>query len=425
MSAVGNALSDERGSVAIITALTMPVLIGFMALGAETGYWYIEERKLQHAADVAAHAGAVRLMQGDVKGAAEVAALHVALASGYEPGTFTFNTPYNGDASKVEVILTETKTRYLSALFGSADTIIRGRAVGVYKWADGHPQACVLSLSPSAQNAIKILGNSTVNVPNCDLAANSNNLNAVNVDNVSVNCIYAVGDGKATNTTAACGNNDVKGQQPAFRDPYASRNLPPMESSCVVSGNQNYPKNPAVLLNYVHPVGCSHSIFTGDVKFQNTVNLAPGYYVFRKRFYIDPANAPPTTISGVGVTLIFMGDKDADFSTSGNGVLNISAPTTGPTAGIVLWIPKESTITSANFNASSNSVYTGAIYAPETSITINGGSSNTMLSGGGCTQIIGLDVTITGGGTFTATEDGCAGKGTEPVKTNEYAILIE
>jgi hypothetical protein len=417
-------LLDERGSIGIIAAFTLPVVVGGLGLMAETGYWYMEQRKLQHAADVAAHAGAIRLMQGDDKAAAEAAALHIAQMTGYQPGTLTFNTPYGGDAAKVEVILSETKPRLLSAIFNSTSTTLTGRAVGIYKWADGHSQACVLSLSPTAQNAIKILGNSAVNAPNCDLVTNSNNPNAVNVDNIKVNCVYAVGDGDASQTTAACGNNDVKGQQTAFRDPYADRDLPPMDS-CLVSGNQTYPKNPKTVENYTHPSGCQYSVFTGNVTFQKTVNLAAGYYVFKKGFTVDPSNAPPTIINGTGVTLIFIGEKDNDLSTSGNGIWNISAPTSGPTAGIALWIPKESPIVTANFNASSSSLYTGAIYAPDTKITINGGSSNTSLSGGGCTQIIGLEVTITGGGTFSATEAGCAGTGTEPVKTKEYAALIE
>ena len=41
--------SDCHGSVAVVAALLFPVLIGGMGLGAEVGYWYVTQRRLQHA----------------------------------------------------------------------------------------------------------------------------------------------------------------------------------------------------------------------------------------------------------------------------------------------------------------------------------------------------------------------------------------
>ena len=53
---------DTFGGVAAIVAITSPVLIGAMGLGGEAGYWYLTQRKVQNAADVAAHAAALREM---------------------------------------------------------------------------------------------------------------------------------------------------------------------------------------------------------------------------------------------------------------------------------------------------------------------------------------------------------------------------
>ena len=45
---------DQGGATAIIIGLTSMVLLGFTALGTETGYWYLTHRNLQNAADSAA-----------------------------------------------------------------------------------------------------------------------------------------------------------------------------------------------------------------------------------------------------------------------------------------------------------------------------------------------------------------------------------
>jgi Flp pilus assembly protein TadG len=75
---------DERGSVAILAAIVFPALIGGMGLGAEIGTWYVAERKLQHAADVAAYAAAVRLNGGEDIEKVKPVALNVAKQSGFQ-----------------------------------------------------------------------------------------------------------------------------------------------------------------------------------------------------------------------------------------------------------------------------------------------------------------------------------------------------
>ena len=50
---------SDRGVVAIIFALLLPVMIGAIALGVELGLRQMEQRKLQHAADAAAISGAI------------------------------------------------------------------------------------------------------------------------------------------------------------------------------------------------------------------------------------------------------------------------------------------------------------------------------------------------------------------------------
>src|SRR6266436_5024140 len=55
---------DTRGFTAVFLALTLSVLIGFSALGVETGLWYLIKRVNQSAADVAALSGALEFAGG-------------------------------------------------------------------------------------------------------------------------------------------------------------------------------------------------------------------------------------------------------------------------------------------------------------------------------------------------------------------------
>jgi uncharacterized membrane protein len=56
--------ADGRGGAAVLLAVAMPVVVGGFGLGAEAGYWYFNQRKLQKAADMAAFAAGVELREG-------------------------------------------------------------------------------------------------------------------------------------------------------------------------------------------------------------------------------------------------------------------------------------------------------------------------------------------------------------------------
>ena len=49
---------DRSGSIAVMTALALPALIGVTGLGVEVSYWYLTQRSMQNAADSAAVAAA-------------------------------------------------------------------------------------------------------------------------------------------------------------------------------------------------------------------------------------------------------------------------------------------------------------------------------------------------------------------------------
>ena len=56
---------DERGQMALIMILTMPVLFIFLALSVDVGVWYLDHRVAQNQADAAVLAGVQFLPAAD------------------------------------------------------------------------------------------------------------------------------------------------------------------------------------------------------------------------------------------------------------------------------------------------------------------------------------------------------------------------
>src|SRR5215471_17733178 len=61
-------LRERRGATILLVAIAFPVLIGFAALGVETGLWYTLKRQDQSAADAAALSGAYEVAAGQLDG---------------------------------------------------------------------------------------------------------------------------------------------------------------------------------------------------------------------------------------------------------------------------------------------------------------------------------------------------------------------
>src|SRR5437868_2111861 len=54
--------ASAEGAVAVTTAIVLPILLGFSALGVEVGHWYLVQRQMQGAADAAAISAAAEFI---------------------------------------------------------------------------------------------------------------------------------------------------------------------------------------------------------------------------------------------------------------------------------------------------------------------------------------------------------------------------
>jgi Flp pilus assembly protein TadG len=63
MAALKRLRACSAGVVAVVTAMVLPVLLGFVGLGSEVGHWYLAQREMQGAADAAAISAAAEYIQ--------------------------------------------------------------------------------------------------------------------------------------------------------------------------------------------------------------------------------------------------------------------------------------------------------------------------------------------------------------------------
>jgi len=115
-------LGNERGSTAIVVAISMPLVVAGAAFGVETSFWYYKDMQLQAAADAAAYAGALEKRAGSNQAAVKQAATNVAVTNGFREviGTAELNSPpltgTHIGAKSVEVVLQEKHAAFLFVL---------------------------------------------------------------------------------------------------------------------------------------------------------------------------------------------------------------------------------------------------------------------------------------------------------------------
>lgn len=419
---------DDGGAVIVIAVLALPLFVGTLGLGAEAGYWFMSQRQLQHAADIAAHAGAIQLQAGGTLTQMRTSALDVASASGYKTETdasFTLNSPPTsgakvGDKMSVEVVMSRSHTPMFSALFRSQPVVAGARAVASVQWSGA--QACVLALNATASGAVTVSGSTSVTLTNCDVASNSNAADGFLMSSssapVRAKCVYSVG-GAVTNAnlTLDCGA-PVTNSKPT-RDPYASVAEPTVSGTCQnisTSSNGTTTLTPTV----IGPDGVPR-MYLCALTVKGNLVLNSGLYIIDglKPLGGSTSSTTDVTISsapGAGVTLYFT--SGATVSLTARTTLDLKAPTTGPYSGLVFFGTRSGPLVTQQITGSASTRIQGSIYLPRASIEFVGSSSST----GGCTQLIGDTVIFKGNSQLSAS---CDLAGTSPIKSAEKAVLSE
>lgn len=421
-------LTDTRGAVAILAAILLPVVIGGIGLGVETSYWYMTQRKLQHAADVAAHAAGARNRAGDSMDEIRTAARQVAIVSGFlaNRGMISLARPpasgaFVGDADAIEVHLTENWPRWFSGVFARGPVTIGARAVSRIS---GGVDACIIALSPTANGAVTVSGSTDVKLNGCDVASNSVSATSLLMSGSSARlttgCAYAVGQASVTSGLTLTRCSRVHVDAPRIRDPYRSVAEPMITGACQ-NRNVGHPTQPTTIIpTDNHPSGIKSRRYCNGLDVKGQITFMPGLYIIEGGTFSinggDPNATAAARINGSGVT--FYLTSTASLRLNGNVTLNLSAPTSGPFSGLLFFGARNAASVSNIINGTSGSILQGAIYTPASLIEFKGDSAVTD----GCTQVVGRLVNMTGNSTLRSN---CSNSGTKAILANEGVSIVE
>ena len=406
-------LTNEKGATAVMFAIMMPIIIGGLALGAETGYWFMVKNTLQNASDVSAHSVGVRWRQGDQLAELKKTATRIAVNSGFhsELGELQVNIPplmgaYRGSREHAEVILTERHERLFSAIFSKTPVEISTRAVVTIK---GGAVLCGVALSRDSRNALQVAALVDVTFEDCGAASNSASSSSISsvlyTGRLFAKCVQTSGGFYMINMLGfiACGSSLTDAAP--VSDPY--RNFNEIDSAILPCSDPPLAQNGEQARMMID--GTPVTRFCGDVEIKGTYLFDPGIYV------IDGGNlrfAPGTRITGEGVSFLVRSGGSVDIS---NASVTLSAPTSGPHRGILISSNRNDYLVSHKISLTNGSVLSGAIYLPSSSLAFSGGWNSH------CLQIVASTIRFTGNTWLNAK---CA-NGSRSLMAGQSVTLVE
>ncbi|HMC70121.1 MAG TPA: pilus assembly protein TadG-related protein [Dongiaceae bacterium] len=350
-------MNGQRGQTIPLIALALTVLFGAASLAVDVGYWRYQQRVEQSAADSAAVAAAGELAWPS---AADVvaAARKDATTNGFtdDGGTttrITVNNPplagnYAGNARAVEVVIAKKQPLWFAGVFGSSAQWVSVRAVALLNTSGAY---CIYALNGD----ITLFGGGEggIEAPQCGLVTNQD----------------LVVTGMATVDASLIGYVGLPPSGGSYTLAQPQKSLPVTDPCPTIAGCAYLTD-----LTLHHP----ELLHTGCMTYPGPDPLPPGEYCtqlsgtihFAPGLFVLDHGMAGGDVSGTGVT-IYNGDSSG-LTFSGNVNWVVTAPTSGPTAGIVYYQAAGNTggITK---NGSSGSVnLSGGFYAPSADMLFNG-----------------------------------------------------
>lgn len=365
-------LDDTRGGMAILAGAVLVIGCGLSAFAVDMGHLYLLRGRLQATADAAALAGvgqlpntaAVSTVAIEYAGKNMPAATHgTVLVAGdvvtgnWDSVTRTF-TPAGTPINAVRVITRKAEANgnpeelFFARVLGFQETNISVTAIAAVR----NPPVCILALQPVGAGAITFQGDETITTTNCGIQVNSTDPNAAvevlpSSPNVTVDsfCI----SGGISGPTGGFSPLPETGCSP-IPDPFVNVDPPPV-GACDFSGT-TISGGAVNLLPGVYCGGLT-------VKANATVTFSPGVYIIKDgQFSVDGTSS----VIGAGVTFYLTGNASAFVNLNKDSQVNLSAPTTGPLAGLVIFEERNVANPRTHFIGSNdNLVFEGALYLPQ------------------------------------------------------------
>lgn len=376
----------ERGQALIVIALALVALVAIAGLVIDGGNVFLDRRRAQNAADSAALASAVVRIRGEADwvGAAMTAAAdngyhNDGIANSVQVFSPPIDGPLAGNVEYIQVIITSNVNTYLLRIVGKAqytntvEATARTKSAELKEIMNG---VALISLSPesncSNNKAFWLHGNAMFDITGGGVFVNSSNKTCALVQNGNSGITV-----KGGNAIRVVGGARV--EKPQLFSP----------SITVGAGAAAYPPffMPTIACEKKAEIskdGTSMSPGEWEESFppQGVIQLEPGVYCLQDGLKVNDS------LSGNGV-LLYVQDGDVQINPSAN--IQISAPTTGENAGLLIFLPMEND-NKVILNGGPQSSFTGTILAPASPITIKGSPAQGYNS-----QIIGYTIDADGG----------------------------
>lgn len=355
---------DTSGQTLVILAIIFAVLLAFMGLVFDGGRLYFEKRRMQAAADGGAMGAAWELYRRN-PGKVVSAARNDATLNGFEHGVAAVDVQVNhppltgpraGNSSFVEVVIEQPMPITFLRVLNWDLTTVRARAVaGLVPYFD----VCILALDRQAPDTFVVRGSARLEA-DCGLMSNSahpgQGFRASGEMNIQAEWV-GVSGGFLQEGSATVNPNPEQGVPPIL-DPLAYLSPPDWTGwpSAVYNSSTN---------TYECPGG--QCVFDSTLQISGPAtkvnHFQPGTYVLRNGMNIEG-----TQVFGSGVTFYNAAEGGYGIRVAGQASVQLSAPTSGPYKGILLYGNPDVCELPAQENdigrGSSTFQYRGALYFP-------------------------------------------------------------
>jgi Flp pilus assembly protein TadG len=435
LSAIARFSYDRRGVGATIVAIALPGLIGFSALGVETGLWYTIKLQNQSAADAAAISAAYQVIADKTSVTDNLipAASEAAAQNGYSGSTPSVIYPYSDSivSNGVAVTLQQTQPGLLGSMFLPSVTIST-EAVAVVKALDN---LCILALATTGTGIV--FGNSSsLDAPDCAVGANSTSTSAIGIqgDIGSITAVTLVTAGgitfngdpvdPATPPSELILTSRSQIGAPSIRDPYARILTHAFLSSGI-------PATPAATHTWTDVTATiTPGLYDGGMSFgaNANVDLTPGVYYVKNGGFFVASGATVTCVTcrdADGVTIVLT-TPDPSGGAIGNAqiqkgsTVTLQAPNSARFSGLLLVqdpLAGNGDGSDSAFEGGLGMSLTGLLYFPNAAVGFRGNPSAT------CTLLVARQVTIHSSSHLSTV--GCSAAGLTNLPTVYTAALAE
>ncbi len=395
---------DKTGSIAPLTALMLPLLMGMAGVGVDVSFWMHNQRNMQAAADAAALAAAYELGNDFSEQDAIAAGLKEAINNGYQNvdgNSLSISFSEDGSNTIAAVQLTSKENKYFSQVLYKGDiyaTVTASSAVIM-------PQGgyCLLSLDETADGAITAVGAVDIDSASCGIAVNSNSDSALdlsgNVDiDISMGELSIVGDMDVSGSVDLETGTTVTGANPKS-DPYEDLEVPDSfdPDDCDYNNtnvNGDGVLNPGTYCGGIRIGG------NGDVVFN------PGVYYLVDGDLRIVGNG---SITAEGVTIILTssdgGASTGNLDISGGKDMLFTAPEDGDLSGdeaqfegVAFYqdrnAPDDGSCNSLTGNSALDLI--GSAYFPTRCLDIGGNAADNNSQASTCSRVIALTIRLHG-----------------------------